>query len=255
MRAGMGRRVLVRLAILMVVLLTGVGAAMTAGAQPALYVMTWFVGFNTTLPPFDNVLMRRAVASAVDRAQIAAADKNNVSKGLEPPDCLAHNANARAHPFDTQRAKDLMAESGVNLEEFGDLGLWYISRLGRRETGKKELEIITANLTAAGFRVSLREFGNYEALRRIATLSVVKLQYWGVGNFVALCSGDTFLEDLVHSKGELNYFGYNNPEMDSLITRAKAATDRQVKIRLYQEAEQKLLDDAVLVPLWWWGLR
>ncbi|MDR7419084.1 MAG: ABC transporter substrate-binding protein [Armatimonadota bacterium] len=254
MDASVYRRVLAYVAILMATLLVPIGAP-RAGAQAPEFIITWFLGFNTTLPPFDNVMMRRAVASAIDRAQVAAADKNNVSVGLEPPQCLAHNANARAHPFDVQRAKEFITQSGVNLDEFGDMGLWYISRLGRRDTGKKELEVISANLTAAGLRIALREFGNYNALQRIATLSVVKMQYWGLLASVDLCSRETFLEDLVHSKGDFNYFGYSNGEMDGLIARARAATDRQTKVRLFQEAEQKILDDAILVPLWWWKSR
>jgi ABC-type oligopeptide transport system substrate-binding subunit len=229
--------------------------AIPARAQAPEWVITWFVAFNTTLPPFDNALMRQAVAHAVDRSQLAASDKNDPARGLEPPECLAHNATARTHPFDQQRAKDLIAQSKVNLDELGDLGLWYISRLGRRDTAKKELEILSANLASAGLQVRLREFGNYDALRRIATMQVVKLQYWGVFSSIRVCSQETILEDLVHSKGDLNYFGYANPEIDGLIARARAASERVEKVRLFQQAEQRILDDAVLVPVWWWKGR
>jgi hypothetical protein len=38
----------------------------------------WLLGFNTTLPLCNSVLMRKAVANAVDRAQVALADKNHM---------------------------------------------------------------------------------------------------------------------------------------------------------------------------------
>jgi ABC-type transport system substrate-binding protein len=235
--------------------LVALAAALPATAQSPEYLITWFVGFNTTLPPFDDVLMRRAVAHALDRDQLAAADTNYVSRGVEPPGCMAANPAARSYPFDQQKAKQLIAESKVALDEFGELGLWHISRLGRRDTSKKELEILTTNLRAAGLDVRLREFGNYEALRRIATSPVVRLQYWGIGSWSHQCARETLVEDLVHSKGDFNQFGYSNPEVDALIARARAAGTRQDKVRLFQQVEQKILDDAVLVPVWWWKVR
>jgi ABC-type oligopeptide transport system substrate-binding subunit len=248
-------KTLSRWAIIIAVLMVFAGTAFPARAQSPEYLITWFVGFNTTLPPFDDVMMRRAVAHALNRDLLTAADTNYLSRGIEPPGCLAHNPAARAYPFDPQKAKELIAQSKIDLNQFGDLGMWHISRLGRRDTSKKELEILTANLKEAGLGVRLREFGNYDALRRIATLPVVHLQYWGVGAWSSDCSGETFIEDLVHSKGDNNHFGYTNPEIDALIVRARAAGSRQDKIRLFQQVEQKILDDAILVPIWWWRVR
>jgi len=124
-----------------------------------------------------------------------------------------------------------------------------------RGNARRELEILTSNFSAIGLRVAVRQFGNYNALERIATLAVVKMSYWGIGWNTAGCSQGTFLEELVHSKGDFNYFGYKNTDVDALIERALATGDRQTRIRLFREAEQKILDDAVIVPVWWWVSR
>jgi ABC-type transport system substrate-binding protein len=232
-------------------------AALTppARGQQIGFVYIWFLGFNTTQPPFDNVLARQAVASAIERSQIAAAAESNVAVGIEPPGCIGHSASVRMHVYSVDRAKELLTQSGFDLESSGDVSVWHLSRLRGREARRRELEILTANLTAIGLRPTLREFGNYDALERIATMSVVKMSYWGFLTDTISCGRETFSEHLVYSKGEVNYFGYKNADVDALITRAKAAGDRATKIQLYQEAQQKALDEAVLVPIYWNVIR
>lgn len=238
-------------AVALVALLALIAPSPQVAAQTPVRIIMWFLGFNTTLPPFDNLAARQAVASALDRAQLAAADANLVLVGLEPPGCLGHNPNAKMHPYSPQRAQELWGQSGVKAEDMGDLNLWFLSAL-RRGDSRRELEIISTNLQAIGLKPVLREFGNYRALDRIATLSVVKMSYWGIGWNSLDCQYGTFLEDLVHSQGDFNRFGYNSPEVDALIERAKAAGDRQTKVRLFREAQDKVIEDAIIVPVWWW---
>ena len=233
-----------------VMLVATFGLALPAGGQAPARVSIWFLGFNTTQPPFSDVLARRAVATAIDRARMAAAAEADLAAGVEPPGCLGHNANARLHPYNPQVARELLAQSGFKADEAGELGLWVLSFLTRGDS-KKQLEILTANLSAIGLPTTVRQFGNYNALQRIATLSVVKMSYWGIGWNTIGCSQETFLEDLVHSSGDFNYFGYRNPDVDALIDRARRAGDRAARAALFREAEQKILDDAVIVPIWW----
>jgi len=239
----------VTLAVLAALLL----AAPASGQQPV-FVAIWFLGFNVTQPPFDNVMARRAVAMALDRARTAAANDNNLANSFEPPMCLGHNPAARPHPYNREQAKVLMEQSGIKLEELSELGLWHLSLL-RRGNWQVELQIIVESLAAVGLKASLREFGAYSALERIATLPVVKMSYWGIRADTRVCARETFLEDMVHSRGVFNYFGYRNAEVDSLIQRAIGSSDRAAKIRLYQEAEQKILDDAVVIPIYWYTFR
>ena len=130
-----------------------------------------------------------------------------------------------------------------------------LSSLSRFQTSKRETEILIDNLRVLGMPATVRQFGNYDALRRIATLSVVKMSYWGILTRSDICARETLVEDLVHSKGVFNYFGYQNAEVDALIERALGARDRQTAAQLYREVEQKILDDVVIVPVWWYVFR
>ena len=59
-----------------------------------------------------------------------------------------------------------------------------------------------------------------------------------------------FLDVLFHSDAENNYGDYNNPEIDRLLERAAVETDSKLSLALYQQAEQKLVEDAAGLPLW-----
>jgi ribosomal protein L11 methyltransferase len=70
------------------------------------------------------LVARRAVATAIDRGQLAAAGDNSVATGVDPQPCMAHNPSARLHPHKPQQAKELLGQSGLKLDEVGELGLW-----------------------------------------------------------------------------------------------------------------------------------
>ena len=59
-----------------------------------------------------------------------------------------------------------------------------------------------------------------------------------------------FLDALFHSGSPDNYLGYHNPEVDDLLDRARAEQNREERIRLYREAQQRILDDGVVIPLY-----
>jgi len=60
---------------------------------------------------------------------------------------------------------------------------------------------------------------------------------------------DNFLTKLFHSKSPRNFFGYANPVVDELLTGARSAGDIQRRVELYRRAEQLILDDAPIVPV------
>ena len=59
-----------------------------------------------------------------------------------------------------------------------------------------------------------------------------------------------FLEILFHSRAENNYGMYSNPEVDALLEMAGVEPDNDLSLSQYRQAEQKLVDDAACIPLW-----
>jgi ABC-type transport system substrate-binding protein len=48
-----------------------------------------------------------------------------------------------------------------------------------------------------------------------------------------------------------NYTRYNNPQFDVLFERAISETNDSLRYMLYQEADQVMINDAPVVPLWY----
>ena len=46
-----------------------------------------------------------------------------------------------------------------------------------------------------------------------------------------------------------NYLNYSNPKLDALLTRASAEIDPAKRAELYQQAQQLLIDDHVVIPI------
>ena len=59
-----------------------------------------------------------------------------------------------------------------------------------------------------------------------------------------------FLDILFHSGADNNHGEYSNPEIDTLLERAGVEQDNDLSLELYQQAEQKLVEDAACLPLW-----
>ena len=59
-----------------------------------------------------------------------------------------------------------------------------------------------------------------------------------------------FLEVLFHSGVEMNYGEYRNPEVDALLEEAGREMDIERSLALYQLVEEKLVEDAACIPLW-----
>jgi len=75
----------------------------------------FFVGFDTSRPPFDDVRVRRAFAMAVDRERLAnevfEGLPDPVTGGLVPPTIPGHSPGIGL-PYDPAQARQLMAQAG-----------------------------------------------------------------------------------------------------------------------------------------------
>jgi peptide/nickel transport system substrate-binding protein len=48
-----------------------------------------------------------------------------------------------------------------------------------------------------------------------------------------------------------NYTRYNNPEFDAIFERALSELNDSLRYKLYQQADQVMINDAPVVPLWY----
>jgi ABC-type oligopeptide transport system substrate-binding subunit len=66
-------------------------------------------------------------------------------------------------------------------------------------------------------------------------------------------SPDALLYTLFHSSsiGGLNLGRYRSADADRLLDAARGERDNATRIELYQQAEDRILEDMPIIPLWW----
>jgi len=76
-----------------------------------------------------------------------------------------------------------------------------------------------------------------------------------VGGVAGKCfhrnAGDDFLAPLLLTGSSDNKSNYSNPAFDALITQARAETNADKRVKLYQQAEDLALEDMPMIPMWW----
>jgi ABC-type oligopeptide transport system substrate-binding subunit len=220
--------------------------------------MSVFYGFNVEKPPFNNVLVRRAFAAAVDREQIAqkALEYNfrnaKPATSITPPEILARDLyNEVGISFDPSRAKELLQQAGYSsIESFPSTTL-LVSTRGKGAPGAYyQMAKMIAGMWQTNLSikveievVNIQDYGN-----RFSTNPPDIYQLGWVADYK---DPDNFLKALFHSKNEINRGRFNNQEFDRLVEEAARLTDPEQRLLLYIQAEQILTEQETgVIPLY-----
>ncbi|MFC1933431.1 ABC transporter substrate-binding protein, partial [Chloroflexota bacterium] len=208
-----------------------------------------YIGFNTTKPPFDDVNIRRAFSQAIDKDKLVSLifrDMAQRADGILPPGMPGFNEDLSGLEYDVNKAKQLIRES-----KYGDVSKLppiTITTAGWGGLISQGLEgIIHQWRENLGVEVKVRQL---EPERFIYHLHEEKDEMFDMGWIADYPHPQDFLDILFHSGTENNYSEYSNPEVDALLERAGVEPDSKLSLALYQQAEQKLVEDAVCLPLW-----
>ncbi len=209
----------------------------------------YYIGFNTTKPPFDDVNIRRAFSMAVDKEKMASLVYRGMvqpADGILPFGMPGFNQALSGLIYDVAKARGLIANS-----KYGD-----VSRLppivmtssGWGGLISPEVEAVIEEWRRnLGVEVTVRQL---EPLPFLYNLKREKDNIYFMGWIADYPHPQNFLEILFYSGGENNYGEYSNPEVDALLDRAGIEMDSELSLELYQQAEQLLVGDAACIPLW-----
>ena len=64
-----------------------------------------------------------------------------------------------------------------------------------------------------------------------------------------MLDADEYMYDIIHTKGWRNFYGYSNPKVDDLLDRARRELDQGKRGALYKEAENNMIEDMPVLPL------
>ncbi|GAA2229381.1 MULTISPECIES: ABC transporter substrate-binding protein [Kitasatospora] len=206
-----------------------------------------YVGFPTEVAPFDNPVVRRAAAMAIDRQGVidsAFSGTRPLAQRILPPMLRTDDdADLTGVRYDPEGARALLAEHGI-----APVTTYFTYNAGLGHDGWVESVIDQLN-TNLGWRITPRPMVWPEFLAWLKQADTVFRMTWAID----YPSADNFLFPLFHSAsvGSSNYTRYRSTEADALIDRARGTADPVSRRKLYAEAEARVCADLPLLPLWY----
>ena len=202
-----------------------------------------FIGFNLSKEPFDNPLVRQAIAAVVDREAMLGPTvfgHGTPVEALFPPDFWAA-LQQDVRPADVERAKSLMEEAG------------HADGFSTTITSWSQYSFLSN--AAVVLQEQLRQIGIEAELNLVENATMVDQVYVGKTYDIAVTGESAYVDPNTlilpnFKSGESgNFVNYSNPEVDALIEQGIATTDQDERARIYQEIQTILLEDLPWVNL------
>ena len=208
-----------------------------------------YIGFNFSKPPFDDANVRRAFSQAIDKDKLTSLVFKGMvqpANGILPPGMPGFNKDLSGLEYDVKKAQELIKASKYG--DISNLPPITITTAGWGGLISQGLEaIITEWRNNLGVEVKVRQL---EPERFLYHLRQEKDEMFYAGWVADYPHPQNFLDILFRSGAENNYGEYSNPEVDALLEMAGVELDIDLGLDLYQQAEQKLVEDAACLSLW-----
>jgi len=202
---------------------------------------TEYLGFNVNNEYLSNVLVRRAIAHAINTEDIIHAVFEGIgARALGPigPNVFGAYAGVEGHAFDPALSLELLAEAGLadgfELNFLIDEAPLRVAQATIIQNQLAQIGI-TASITTRDWATYIQETG--EGAHDIFLL----------GWTTVTGDADYGLYALFHSRnagapGNRSFF--ENAELDALLDEAKATTDEATRIELYRQAQLIIVEEA-----------
>jgi peptide/nickel transport system substrate-binding protein len=202
-----------------------------------------FIGLNLDKEPFDNPLVRQAIAAVVDREAMLGPTvfgHGTPVEALFPPDFWAA-LQQDVRPADVERAKSLMEEAG------------HAEGFSTTITSWSQYSFLSN--AAVVLQEQLRQIGIEAELNLVENATMVDEVYIGKTYDIAVTGESAYVDPNTlilpnFKSGESgNFVNYSNPEVDALIEQGIATTDQEERATIYQEIQTILLEDLPWINL------
>jgi ABC-type transport system substrate-binding protein len=198
-----------------------------------------YITLNCELPPFTNRLVRQALNHAVNKDAIVKKLLNRAvaARGPLPTNVRGYNPNLAGYAYDPVRAEALLAEAGYPNG--------FATTLWSMPNDKIALSV-QEDLRAVGVRVEMHWVSwptLMESMQRRRTVPMGSMN--GPASDEPKDVLDFLLNgDNITDEGSGNMAFYSNPEVQRLLRQASVATEEAPRIRLYQQIEELIVQDA-----------
>ncbi|HEY8293468.1 MAG TPA: ABC transporter substrate-binding protein, partial [Thermomicrobiales bacterium] len=223
--------------------------------KPAYVGTPQFTALNAKLFPTDDINVRKAIEFATNKDAIVNNSYKGVGTAAYAPltqGTLADPALKGLYPYDQAQAKKVLDDGG-----------WKVGPDGIRTKDGKRLELVINAIDRGSgidnyiqlLQAQWHEVGIDAKIKAQARAPWYEDNYKCTTNAIPLFlrSGDwDGMFALFHSSmigTNFNFSCYNSPEVDKLLTDGKTETNVDKRKAIYLQAEQKVMEDAVFLPM------
>ncbi|MET3663314.1 ABC transporter substrate-binding protein [Aquamicrobium ahrensii] len=212
----------------------------------------YWLFINLTIKPFDDLRVRQALAYAINRDDLV----SYLGKDLAVPEYsaipagyLGHIDDMEKYSHDVERAKALLAEAGH------ESGFSFEMAMSNSPLYLPYMQIIQEQWRAIGVNVTFRvvDHPTYHRLIRENTNPIVMYQATRYPKTAQIYLDQFYVKSAAIGKETAitNFIHYGDvlPGIDDLADKARFSADPDEQNELWAEAQRRIANDAVTIPL------
>jgi len=205
-----------------------------------------YLAFNVEKKPLDNLKVRQALITAVNKSAIIDAvyqGAGQPAKNLIPPTMWGYNDAVQDYAYDPAKAKELLKEAG--LPDGFSIDLWAMPvQRPYNPNARRMAELIQADWAKIGVKAKIvsYEWGEYLKRAKAGEHQSVMMGWTGDNGdpdnfFATLFSCDA-------AKDGSNYSRWCYKPFEDLIQPARSTSDHAKRVELYKQAQVVMHDQA-----------
>jgi dipeptide transport system substrate-binding protein len=214
---------------------------MFTGAASAQQLMSLnFLGLNVGKVPLE---VRKAIAHAIDRDTLFSSPPAGFmpANTIQPPGMVGHNPSLKGYQLDREKAKEVLGDRKFQGE------LWVVDTEQRGNVAQS----IAQSVGSLGIALNVVRFS--QAADMIARLNRGEGTMWILS--LVPNRDAPLVRTIVSADLAPRWYSFRDEQFTAMLSRAAAETDQSKATELYQQLEQRVIDEVLVVPLYFMPVR
>ena len=214
---------------------------------------TGYITLNVKMPPFDNVLVRKAVNMAINKERITQVINGRAVPATQPlpPSMPGYTEGYEGYAFDPAAAKKLLADAGF--PEGFETELFVMNT----DPNPRIAKAIQQDLSNVGIKASIQSLAQASVIAAGGEADQAPMIWSGGMAWIAdFPDASNFYGPILGCAGAVqggwNWSWYCNQEIDAMATEADSMTDPdavEARLQTWSDIYMKVMEDAPWVPV------